>query len=188
MLHSSAYAAPITWTFDESDCGSFCGFGGSAGGALSGSFVFDADTGTYSSIDIVVTSVSDPAFPAETYTVPDYTDGVYCIATPYCQSLLFAVTSESSDLTGTPAIFFTFGSALGDSGGTSSIFGGIEGYCTDSNCSSFDGVVGDSGYGNFGDVTASAPPSTPEPATFGMIALGMAALAYRMKQRIAVRR
>jgi len=182
-LQSTAYAWPITWTFVEPSCPSHpCGsspVSPTATGVISGSFVFDADTNTYSSVNISVTALSD--FSAETYTIPNYSDGV-SISNGYESELLLAVNSTASDLTGDPFVGFLFSSALTDAGGESNVFG-LEGYCTDSTCSiTQDDIEADTGDGNFGIGKSTVESIAPEPLTFGLIGGGLLALAYWMKR------
>jgi len=57
---SEAFADPVTWTITG---GTF-----TDGGTLTGSFVFDADTVTFSQVNLTVSGGNTTAFPAFTYT------------------------------------------------------------------------------------------------------------------------
>jgi hypothetical protein len=114
----SAQAVPLTWYLE--------GVTFADGSTASGSFVYDADTNTYSNISITTTK-------GATYAV-----NTFSFADPgsFNSSLdLLTVTLGSGDLTGTPALALFFSTPLTDAGGTVPIPGFGIGTCADSNCS-----------------------------------------------------
>lgn len=78
-------ASPVAWTVSGATL--------SDGGAVTGCFVYDADTNTFSSVNVVT---SGGANPGATYRFPDVS-----IASA---SLIAFVTVSSDDLTATPLI------------------------------------------------------------------------------------
>src|SRR5690242_17875432 len=88
----TAVAGPILWTIDG-DCAD-CHAAFAGGGTLSGSFVFDADTGMYSSVSLVTTSGTD-------VVAADY---IFSQGTLSSSKTLFAVTSNAADLSGTTTV------------------------------------------------------------------------------------
>src|SRR5579885_3048511 len=98
----SASAATILWTLQGVTFGD--------GGKASGSFDYNADTNTFSSIDIVTTPGS--SFPGATYLAID--PGKASSAT----SLAVVPNAGLADLTGTAVLDLFFSSALTNAGGT----------------------------------------------------------------------
>ena len=109
LMMSGMQAAPLTWTlqdvvFDD-------------GGTASGSFVFDADTGTYESIAITTTpSVGAGLFPTESF----YTDVSNFLGEPIPGSnFLWRADNLGGDLTGVSGILLDwFPGVLTNAGGT----------------------------------------------------------------------
>jgi hypothetical protein len=102
-------------------------FGGvvlSDGAQVFGSFVFDANTGTYSSISITTTGGS--AMSGTTYFTQNPSAG---------SSAIVSAVSAASIVSGTTTFFSaSFASALTNAGGTVNITSVSEGICTSANC------------------------------------------------------
>jgi hypothetical protein len=151
---SIASADGITWTlsgvtFDD-------------GGTASGSFVFDALTNTYSSIDITTSAGS--LFGGATYTGIDP-------GFPSTSGQLILVTNPLlSDLTGTGVLELDFG-PLTNLGGTFPVVAEGEGTCDDAGCTSGTELRTTTA----GSVTATT--ATPEPSTLLLLVMGVAGLA-----------
>jgi len=164
-----ATAAPITWTLVNAQF--------REGGMASGSFVFDASKGVYSSINIVTTPTQ--GFAGETYT--SLVTGNASFAST--ASLLFVGTNTAPGF----AYFLDFLTPLTNAGGTvplalfsdpSPHFGSQEFRCADAACNT---TTLPTRYNSSGSVT-----STPEPSAWGMFALGAFAIfAASRTRRIA---
>jgi hypothetical protein len=150
-MPSIASADGITWTLSDVTFDD--------GGVASGSFVYDALTNTYSSIDMTTTSGS--AFAGTTYNA---------------LSGLFGSTSTgmllgaSGDLTDTDVLLLLFSAPLTDSGGTVVLFSVLEGTCDNTDCSVSTLDRSTSGGELVGTVT------TPEPSTLSLLAVALVAL------------
>jgi len=119
LTSAAASAIPVTWTLQ--------GVTFTDGGTASGSFAYDADTNTYSSVNITTTPGSVILTGATlVYVSPGFA--------PSNDSVLTAA-SNAADLTGTRAFALFFGSALTNVGGTVSIASGEEASCANSTCS-----------------------------------------------------
>jgi hypothetical protein len=136
------------------------------GGTATGSFVFDADTGTYSSIDIVTTAGF--GYAAETFTA-------VCTSpckgeTPGADDMLLLTSIDSTDFTGMPglAIFTPLEEPLTDAGGVIELTGGTayEALCADSTC---EGPTGVARHVDAGVLEAVEPTFVPEPSTALMV-------------------
>jgi len=166
-----AIAAPVTWTLS--------GVTFADGGAASGSFVYDASTNTYSSVNITTTAGEN--LPGATY---------HFISTFFASNYAVFVTLGSGSLTGTTALYLEFSSALTNAGGTVPLVVGPtftvqsdEGTCPNSTCStgaapsrqvSAGSVVG----------TPAGVPSTPAPSTWLLVIIGMSlAVLYMTWER-----
>jgi hypothetical protein len=155
---SIALADGITWnlsgvTFDDD-------------GTASGSFVYDADTNTYSAID-VTTSTFGSRLPF-TYT------SLSNVALSSDTGFLFG--PNSGDLTGASFLMWLFDAPLTNFGGIVQVsvpppVDSIEAICGDPGCSdsaaTFRSVKG-------GEVVAAV--TTPEPSTFLLVSTGLIAL------------
>lgn len=155
----TASADDVTWNLS--------GVTFSDGATASGSFVFNADTGMFSAIDITVSGGSST-----------FGDGTYSIFDPgYSSNASRLVPVESpfpTDAVGAPVLGLLFGSPLTDAGGTDSLLlDQIQGIqdCDNSNCS----VSGISYYLTAGDVVSSVT-ATPEPSSLLMLLAGCLAL------------
>jgi hypothetical protein len=153
---SIASADGITWdlsgvTFDDT-------------GTASGSFVYDATTNTYSSIDIITTPGA--AFGGATYT---------SLSSAFGSSSTGLLLGPSGDLTGTPLLFLLLGSDLTNSGGTVPLIvsgenQSGEGTCDNSDCS-LNTLLRST---TAGQVVGTV--STPEPSALSLLGLGLVAL------------
>ncbi len=112
----SAWGNPVKWTLQNV---AFLD-----GGIATGSFVYDASTDTYSSVNI---TTSGGAVSGATYQFGIGFTGARTFV---------AVPANSADLTGSRMIQLSFSQLLSafNSGGTLQIVGGLEGRCTYSNC------------------------------------------------------
>ncbi|HUP05219.1 MAG TPA: hypothetical protein VMU19_14580 [Bryobacteraceae bacterium] len=158
LLPLGALADPVTWTLT--------GVTFADGATASGSFVFDADTLTFSSIDVVFSPVGGSPV---TFT--------YLCATSQCSPWIdgyngpFLTVPSSSDLTGTPGFWLGTPEAFGgpgpdqpmtDAGGAIPLFG--------PNAYTYEATIADSIWGD----TVEHPPdlaisgsivATPEPGS-----------------------
>jgi len=161
-----AWAGSITWDLS--------GVTSSDGAIYSGSFVFNADTGIYSSIDIVSTGGS--LTPADTYTYQ----------VPSVEDNMFLVPLASPPAVGVWLLNLEFTTGLTDAGGTipialSSAQHTIAvGTCMDAACTTFHPVS---------DIISGsvvAQPSTPEPGTFVLLGSAVLLLAVFGKRLLGV--
>jgi hypothetical protein len=150
----SLAATPLVWTLS--------GVTFNDGGLASGSFVYDAVTNTYSSINVTTTNGSVRT--GATYHFID--------AGVSSGALVLAVVTTTGDLTGTPALAFPFTPALSDAGGTVSVLGAIEVTCGNASCSTATAPVRSASAGSVS--SSSLPTPTPVPA---LSTLGAAVLA-----------
>jgi hypothetical protein len=143
------------------------------GGTASGSFVFDANTNTVSSVNI--TTTAGTAFGGATYKFVD--PGFSPTPT------VFVVVPDASlsDFTGTPNFVPVFDTALTNSGGTvglqvlPSTGAAIESPCGDAGCT-FAHIV-------YRYATAGEVVSAPEPSAFFLLGTGFVALVGAVKRR-----
>lgn len=139
---TSALCAPVTWTVTGMT---------DDGGSLSGSFAYDADTGTYSGVNI---TTSGGAKPGATYTVP--------YATYSTPNALVALTSGGA-VVGQPIIALS----LSPSSSPRTV-NGREGECNAS-CNDFGGIT----RAVSGTAVLSAPAPVPTLSEWSMILLGL---------------
>lgn len=166
LLPLSAQATPILWTIN--------GMTFDDGGTGSGSFIYDADTNTYSNINITTTVGS--VLPGDTYLYPDL---LYALS--QAPDYFMALDATGADLTGFSFLTTVFSpSALTNAGITTSITGGTEGTCGNPDCSileveaSFRNVTG-------GRVTADIV-TVPEPETIALFGLGLLGLGLASRR------
>ncbi len=145
-----AGASPILWNLS--------GVTLADGGVATGSFMFDADTSLYSSVDI---TTSGGSIAGTTYL--DVVTG------PAVGSFILAAAPVASYGIGTQSFLIQYSSALTDAGGTAPITTGAEGPCQDSQCD----VIDVDRFVTAGAVTTNA---VPEPSSVGLFALGLGLL------------
>jgi hypothetical protein len=146
-------ASPIVW--------SLSGVTFSDGGTATGSFTFDADTSTYSAIDI---QTAGGSIPGTLYLDTD-------TSLSALGAFIFIGFPVASPVIGTQELLLQFTSALTDAGGADSLSVGGEGPCADAACDGFTDLRG---------VTSGSVTTTPEPSSFGLGLLGAAiVLAFR---------
>jgi hypothetical protein len=154
----SGSAAPILWTLQGVTFGD--------GGTGSGSFDYNADTNTYSSINI--TTTLGGSFSGATYLALDPGKGS-------SSTSLAVVPNAALANTGTPVLDLFFSSALTDAGGIVSLKDTLdEGTCSSTGCTAAIGLRA---------VTAGAVSTVPEPASFGLTLIGIGLLGW-MRKRI----
>jgi hypothetical protein len=123
LLPLTASAVPVLWTFSGATF--------SDGGTASGSFVYDADTNTYSSVNITTTAGSVLLTGANLlYVAPGL---------PASSADVLTVASGAANLTGVRGFALSFSPALSDLGGTVSLTG-LEATCADATCSAPSGA------------------------------------------------
>ena len=166
LLTSVASAAPVTWiltaTFND-------------GGTASGSLVFDASTGVFSSVNITTTTGS-------TRVGATYTRAHVTFAGP---DFVLLLSSASGNLTGTPVFAANLVSPMTNSGGTILIrLTGFheESSCVDAGCT---GPTNPSRLITGGSVTGSptvgGTMAEPTLGAWGLFALGLALAIFGMK-------
>jgi hypothetical protein len=165
---ATLFAVPVTWTLS--------GVTFADGGTASGTFVYDADTGLYSSFNITTTTGS-------ARTGATYHFGTNIYAPEY--SLM--VTVGSGDLTGTPALYLVFSSLLSNGGGTVPLVLGADPDTTSSEASCSDAACGTSEpvarQVTAGSITTNPVTPTPAPPTWILGLIGLAALGLMMLMR-----
>jgi len=156
---AGALAVPLTWTISNAAFGD--------GGTASGTFVYDADTNTFSNINITTTTGSVRSGASYSFVCTAPCNGVI----PNSSQSLMLTLSSASDQTGAPgfAIFFT--QPLSNVGGNRGL-SGLEATCSNATCTA---PTGASRSLNTGVVTAPITSGRPVPA-MSEISLGMMAL------------
>ncbi|VAW48034.1 Alkaline phosphatase, partial [hydrothermal vent metagenome] len=127
LLAINIHAAPVTWYLD--------GLQFNTNTTATGSFIYDADTNTYSNINIFVTKGGN----TNPYHVLDPTSGSNGFA-------LNTVEQQLPDLTGQPFLKLLFDSQLNNAGGSRTITTGVgassfQGFCQQPNCISIGGPI-----------------------------------------------
>jgi hypothetical protein len=159
-----ALAVPVTWqvsnvVFDD-------------GGTLAGTFIFDAATGAYSSIDLSST--------AGTTILSDRHYGSPYTPSPGNSSLMIAVADASLPLEGQDALVLTWGADLTDAGITTTVLPRTLGF-------SFEGYVNNGSLPGLRNVistgTVAAVTAVPEPGTLAVAALALTALAATRRRK-----
>lgn len=172
---ATAQAAPLQWTltdvtFDD-------------GGSATGSFVYDADSNTYSNIALKTTAGTAGAA-AEFRT--------QC-TTAHCLSalpeLLFIASANQSDLTNVPLLDIEPSAPLTNTPATVDLVFGMSFLCSNAACTGIGGGLRVSTTGKLVGAPYIAPPATPTsvPATsawsLGLLAMLLAAAAMLQRRR-----
>jgi PEP-CTERM motif-containing protein len=165
---SRAQADAITWTLVNVT---------SLGSTITGSFVFDADTSTYSAIGITTSGGS--IIPNETWTNWVGFGASYGPAISCC---LGVVDTTLTNQTGANLLNLIFMTGLTDAGGTIPISSTQQGTCNDANCNSFTPYATNPS-GTNSDVTGYVVSSTPEPGTLMLLATGLLGLLRKTGTR-----
>ena len=139
----------------------------SDGGTASGSFVYNADTNTVSSVDF--TTTAGGSFGGATYAGVDPGFG------PSATDIVFVTDSSLLDFTGTPVLQMIFASALTDLGGTILLSGTGEGVCANIGCTS--GIESRI-------ITGGEVFSAPEPSSLLLLGMGMFGLVGAAKRKV----
>jgi MYXO-CTERM domain-containing protein len=169
ILPSAAGAAPLTWTLD--------GVVFEDGTTATGSFVFDADTTTFSALSIVtaggssIPSGSSWFFDDQFATAQQNAAGI---------SGWVSTSRNGGDQTGAfvLSLFSVGGPVMTNAGGTIVVESGVVGVCQDSLCQFVENTL------PFATLTSGSfvsPRVAPEPAVLWLAGLGIAALMRRRK-------
>ncbi len=160
-LAGAASAGPVTWTLS--------GVTFAQGGTASGSFAYDADTDTYSSINISTTTDSQATGTTGYDTVLGFSNHIL---------LSVVKAAEGPDFTGDHSLRLFFTSPLTSLGGTASLatFEG-EWVCINSACSSEP-----LRYFASGSVVSESVSGTPEPATALLLVPACGLIAWRRRK------
>lgn len=163
---ATSHAAPITWslagvTFDDL-------------GTATGTFVYDADTNTYSNINITTTAGSAESGAA--YGQPTGGNATF----------IDMATSLPVVVNVTQRFTMNFQAALTNAGGTVALAGGAESLCLAAGCGG--GPTGQQFLRTVtaGSVTTVPPTAAPEPGTLLLLGAGAAGLIARTR-RVAKR-
>jgi hypothetical protein len=158
------FAIPVTWTLD--------GVVFDDGGAASGSFIYDASTDIYSSIDIITTTGT--RMPGAHYQYATFFLGS-------SGNVVGLTDINGPDLSGAAAWFMEFAGGLTNLGGNVSLvstFGG-ESFCEDPDCAISVGSP------QFRGVTAGTASAVPIPAAVWLFGSALAGLGWlRRKQAV----
>ncbi len=168
VLAPSAQADPITWTLVGVT---------SLGSTITGSFTYNADTQTYSDIDIVTTGGS--VIPNTTYAwLANFSLGV--------PGAIDMVDSAAANQTNADLLALIFATPLTDAGGTINLYATQQGRCADAGC------TGAWPYGpdNYivTEVTGTVVASTavPEPGTLVLLAGGLLAACGTIRRKLSI--
>jgi hypothetical protein len=157
-------ASPVSWqvsnvVFDD-------------GGTLAGTFIFDAATGAYSSIDLSSTA-------GTTITSNRHYGSPFPLS-PGNSSLMIAIADANLPLEGQDALVLTWGAVLTDEAIATTVLPRSQGF-------SFEGFVRGAGLPGLRNVvstgTVAAVTSVPEPGTLPAAALALAALAATHRRK-----
>jgi hypothetical protein len=167
LLPFTASATPIMWTLND--------FEFNDGGSAIGSFVFDADTGVFSEVNITTTAGSTLSGDTYGFEGPyaDRNSGSFgtSITADYTDQLnfFFDIDGYMSNAGGTLDVFGFNSSAIGD-------FGWGEGICGDPKCGDYDDVLTSRYYlANSTPTITGATVDVPSPGTLPLLMLGLIA-------------
>ena len=143
----AAWAVPVEWTFGPVDLG--------GNTTVSGSFTYDADTDTYTNVNISRSAGS--YWPAATFTVRHQPVG---LSQPRTVFFPAPIDFATTDLTGSPYLYIER-PAFSNAGGTLT-FEAVSGSCSNFFCNSFDGPLGTVSFsGLLPDTGTPGTPGTP---------------------------
>ncbi len=156
-----ASAGPVVWTLS--------GVTFSDGGTASGSFVYNADTNTYSSINVTTTTGSVR------------TGATYLFQNGGGAGALGMVTVAVANLTGTPDLALSFSSSLTNAGGARTLTG-FEATCQNAGCSSQVAPLRNVSGGSI-QAAAPPPPGVPLPPTVILTLTGAGLIGLHQTRR-----
>jgi hypothetical protein len=160
-----AHAAPVTWALSVAF---------TDGSTATGSFVFDANTVSYSSINIV-TNTPTVGGTFQFVCVSPCTAGA-----PSATQVLFLAESSSNNLAAAHALALVFQAPLTNAGGVDNISFGQGGLCADATCS-----VPSSSPSPVPVNSSSFVESVPEAQSTLLVMIGLAGIAaarYRVRR------
>jgi len=160
----AAHAVPVTWFLQD--------VAFNDGGVATGSFVFDADTATFS--DINVTTTSGSILTGETY------DSVLPVSPGNSSFLSFANSAGVGDFTGFDAIAIALSGTMTNAGGLLAI--NIAGFASESRCVDSDCFAVANPFRSItsGFITTS---EVPLPAALPLFLAGLAGLGFAKRKR-----
>jgi len=170
LVAAQASASPVTWYLQDVTY--------RQGGTTTGSFVYDSNLNTYSSIDI--TTTASGSYAGSTYHALDPAFG------PTSTAAFFVPNSSLPDFTGTPVLLLLFNQALTSAGGTIGINIDIstDTLCYNATCSDVSLAHLGSRFFLTGSIT-TAP--VPEPSAIGLLLFGGLGLLWFSRRPTAGR-
>ncbi len=163
----TADAAPLKWTLTDAT---------SLGSSITGSFVYDADTSTYSHINIT-TSAGSVISAGSWNTLSN--------AAMYPPSFFVQlVDTTASDQSGANVLGLMFYHSLTNAGGTVNLYATYQGSCLTAACGTLGAYPGDPTSGFNWNITGYLVASAiPEPASLSVLAAGAGAIFLTRKRR-----
>jgi len=166
----TASASNVTWTLVDMT---------SLGTSITGTFTYDADTDTYSNIDVTTTGGS--VIPSETWTNKASFGSFNC-----CLAL---VGGSAADQTGLDLLNLVWLGQLTDAGGSLPLYYTQQGTCASSNCVDFTAYPGDPSGGMNDAVTgylyAGSSTPTPEPSSLFLLGSGVLGVGTLIRRKLA---